>query len=67
MDTDKAGKIADRHNVQGLPHIEILDSRGKALMKMLGHQTPAALRAALTKGAAAGRDQAADRRQSSKP
>jgi len=50
LDTDKEGRIADRHNVQGLPHIEILDSRGKQLAKMVGHQTPEDLRAALQKG-----------------
>jgi len=55
LDTDKAGRLADRHNVQGLPHVEILDSRGQRIAKMVGHQTPEALRTALRKGSAAGR------------
>jgi thiol-disulfide isomerase/thioredoxin len=64
LDTDKAGRIADRHNVQALPHVEILDSRGKRLTKMLGHQTPEALRAALAKGrTAAGKGGARPQRQ----
>ena len=49
LDTDKEGRLADNHNVQGLPHLEILDSRGKKLAQMMGYQTPAAVRAALAK------------------
>jgi thioredoxin-like negative regulator of GroEL len=59
LDTDKAGRIADRHEVQSLPHLEILDPNGKCLQRLVGHQTPEALRAVLVKH----RQAAADRRQ----
>ncbi len=67
LDTDKSGRIADRHEVQSLPHLEILDARGKCVAKMVGHQTPQALRAALVKhGAQQPKRRQPNRRQPSR-
>ena len=67
LDTDKEGRIADRHNVQGLPHVEVFSAQGRVAKKMVGHQTPETLAQVLAYGAQGARGGANERRGQRRP